>query len=185
MQGAVAGGSLARRHREKASVDQTEGKGKGRRGRDMAVGGGRDGGEGGRQAGKEVERKTGRETLGLSANREGAVKGRATLVLAPESGKACRARQDLALITGADDGPSVPRTCQQVLLTLTLSSGGKINMQKRLLKHSGNILNSSLKHNNSRVNMLSLENSFPFGTFSYFSLIGTHSGNFPFFLPFF
>lgn len=57
-------------------------------------------------------------------------------------------------------------------------------MQKRHLKHSGNVLNASLKHNN-RVNMLSLENSFPFGTFSYFSLIGTHSGNFPSFLSFF
>ena len=56
-------------------------------------------------------------------------------------------------------------------------------MQKRLLKHSGNILNTSLKHDN-RVNMLSLENSFPFGAFSYFPLIGTYSGNFLFFLSF-
>ena len=56
--------------------------------------------------------------------------------------------------------------------------------KKRLLKHSGNILNTSLKHSN-RVNMLSLENSFQLGTFSYFPLIGTHSSNFLCFLSFF
>lgn len=57
-------------------------------------------------------------------------------------------------------------------------------MQKRLLKHSGNIFNTSLKPNN-KVNVLPLQNSFPFGTFSYFPLIGTHLGNFLFFLSFF
>lgn len=99
---------MRKRHRDKASVDWTEGERKGRRGGDKEVERAREEGEGGRQAGREVERSTGRETLGLNANRERAVNGGASLVLIPVSGEACRPRQDLALITEAQDGPSVP-----------------------------------------------------------------------------
>lgn len=100
---------MRKRHREKASVDWTEGERKGRGGGDKEVERTREEGEGGRQAGREGGREmTGRETLGLNANRERAVNGGASLVLVPVSGEACRPRQDLALITEAQDGPSVP-----------------------------------------------------------------------------
>lgn len=134
--------------------------------------------------GERVGKETGREILGPNSNREEAVNGGASPVLVPVSGEACRPKEDIILIREGTGWTFCLPTCQQVLLILTLSSRTKINMQKRLLKHSENILNTSLKHNN-RVNMLSLESSFPFGTFSYFSLIGTHSGNFPSFLSFF
>lgn len=100
---------MRKRHREKASVDWTEGERKGRRGGDKEVERAREEGEGGKQAGREGGREIDREgNPGTDANRERAVNGGASLVLVPVSGEACRPRQDLALITEAQDGPSVP-----------------------------------------------------------------------------